>query len=327
MKVVVTGGAGFIGANLCRELVARPDVSEVVAFDDLSTGSAANLPGRAPGDSGGGAVRLVLGSVLNPGDLEEALDGADAVVHLAARPSVPCSLTDPVSSHHVNATGTVHLLEACRRRRLHLVAASSSSVYGSASALPGHEGLPARPLSPYSASKLAAEAYVLAYGAGFGLPTLALRFFNVYGPFQRADHAHAAVVPTFAAAALRGRPLCVKGDGLQTRDFTYVGTVARVLADAVVRRITCPAPVNLAFGDRVSLLDLARLVGEIAGVPVDIRHEPPRPGDIRNSQAASDTLLRRLFPDVDAVPLRAGLERTVAWLRETLDREPTGLPA
>ncbi|MEV5413278.1 NAD-dependent epimerase/dehydratase family protein [Thermopolyspora sp. NPDC052614] len=336
MKVVVTGGAGFIGAHLCRELAMRPGVSEVVAFDDLSSGSAENLKDEALEDCGGavralgtsgGEVRLVRGSVLEREHLEEVLDGADAVVHLAACPSVTRSMDDPAFSHRVNATGTVRLLEVCRsRKELHLVAASSSSVYGSVSGLPEPEGLSARPLSPYSASKLAAEAYVLAYGAGFGLPTLALRFFNVYGPLQRADKPHAAVVPTFVAAALRRRPLCIKGDGLQTRDFTYVGTVARVLADAVVRRVTCPAPVNLAFGERVSLLELAHLVGEVVGVPVDIRHEPPRPGDIRNSQPVAGTLLRRLFPDVAPVSLRTGLEQTVAWLRKSLDRESTGLP-
>lgn len=312
MKVVVTGGAGFIGANLCRELAGRPGVTEVVAFDDLSTGSAGNLAGSD--------VRLVLGSILDREHLEEVLGDADAVVHLAARPSVPRSLKDPVASHDVNVTGTVFVLEACRRRRLHLVAASSSSVYGSVPDLPKHEDLPTRPLSPYGASKLATEAYVLAYGAAFGLPTLALRFFNVYGPLQAAGHAYAAVVPAFVAAVLRGEPVRVHGDGHQTRDFTYVGSVVRVLADAVARRVTCPAPVNLAFGTRVSILELARLIGDVAGAPLDLRHEPPRPGDVRDSQAA-DALLRRLFPEIAPVPLRTGLEQTVAWFREEFARE------
>lgn len=322
MRVVVTGGAGFIGANLCRELAARPGVTDVVAFDDLSTGSAANLADvtGAPG-SGGANVRLVVGSILDREHLEDVLAGADAVVHLAARPSVPRSLRDPVASHHVNATGTIHVLEACRRRGLHVVAASSSSVYGSVPDLPKHEDLATRPLSPYGASKLATEAYVLAYHAAFGLPALALRFFNVYGPLQPAGHAYAAVVPAFTDAALRGEPLRVHGDGLQTRDFTYVGTVVRILADAVARRVTCPAPVNLAFGGRVSILELAHLLGEVAGVPVEIRHEPPRPGDVRDSQAA-DALLRRLFPGIVPVPLRTGLEHTVDWFRRALDREP-----
>jgi len=312
MRVVVTGGAGFIGANLCRELAARPGITEIVAFDDLSTGSAANLAGLG--------VRLVLGSVLDREHLEDVLGGADAVVHLAARPSVPGSMADPVASHHVNVTGTLFVLEACRRRRLHLVAASSSSVYGAVPDLPRHEDLPTRPRSPYGAGKLAAEAYVLAYGAAYQLPTLALRFFNVYGPLQRAGHAHAPVIPAFIAAALRGEPVRVHGDGRQTRDFTYVGSVVRVLADAVARRVTCPTPVNLAFGTRASILELTRLIGEITGAPIDLRHEPARAGDVRDSQATG-ALLGRLFPGVSPVPLRTGLEHTVAWFRDLLARE------
>ena len=310
MRVVVTGGAGFIGAHLCRELAARPGVTEVVAFDDLSTGSAANLAGA------GRAVRLVPGSVLDREHLEEVLAGADAVVHLAARPSVTRALQDPVTSHHVNVTRTVFVLEACRRRRLHLVAASSASACGA----PGRAGGPPRPLTPYGAGKLAAEAYVLAYGAAFGLPTLALRLCNVYGPLQPAGHAHAAVVPAFIAAALRGEPARVHGDGRQRRDFTYVGTVVRVLADAVARRVVCPAPVDVAFGTRVSILELARLVSEVTGAALELRHEPPRPGDLPAPRTGG-VPLRLLFPDVAPVPLRTGLERTVAWYRDLLARE------
>ncbi|HEU5157124.1 MAG TPA: NAD-dependent epimerase/dehydratase family protein [Streptosporangiaceae bacterium] len=180
--------------------------------------------------------------------------------------------------------------------------------------LPKHEDLPTRPLSPYGASKLAGEAYVLAYGASFGLPTMALRFFNVYGPLQSAGHAYAAVVPAFIDAALRGRPLRVHGDGRQTRDFTYVRTVTRVLADAVERGVTCPVPVNLAFGTRVSVLDLAHQVAAAVGVPVEIRHESPRAGDVRHSQAATGRL-RGLFPAVAPVSLADGLAETVGWFR------------
>ena len=306
MRVIVTGGAGFIGANLCRELISRPQVDHVVAIDDLSTGSAANLDGTG--------VKLVEGSILDRTLLEEVVDDADAVVHLAARPSVPRSLTNPVASHEVNASGTVYVLEACRRRSIHVVAASSSSVYGSVAELPKHEDLATRPLSPYGASKLATEAYVLAYGTGFGLPVLALRFFNVYGPLQSAGHAYAAVVPSFIDAALRREPLCVHGDGRQTRDFTYVGTVTRVLADAVVGGVTCQTPVNLAFGTRMTILELAHRLAAVVHVPIEIRHEPPRAGDVRDSQAACERL-RQLFPGVTPVPMEAGLEQTVEWFR------------
>jgi UDP-glucose 4-epimerase len=307
LRVLVTGGAGFIGANLCRELAARPEIGDVTALDDLSTGFAENLDGTG--------VRLVEGSILDTDVLARLVGGADAVVHLAARPSVPRSLVSPVASHDVNATGTVRVLEACRRDSAHVVVASSSSVYGSVADLPKHEDLPTRPLSPYGASKLAAEAYTIAYGAGFGLPVLAFRFFNVYGPLQPAGHAYAAVVPAFIDAALRGDPLLIHGDGGQTRDFTFVRTVTGVLADAVLRRVTNDEPVNLAFGTRVSLLELTRRLSGVLREPVEVRHGPPRAGDIRDSQAA-DGRLRRLFPAVAAVPLDTGLEQTVTWFRE-----------
>ncbi|MFD9359176.1 NAD-dependent epimerase/dehydratase family protein [Streptomyces sp. NPDC060031] len=306
MNVVVTGGAGFIGANLCRELTSHPSIGRVVALDDLSTGTAANLAGTD--------VELVEGSILDRDLLEGMVAGADAVVHLAARPSVPRSLADPFASHEVNATGTMRVLEACRRGNTHLVAASSSSVYGSVADLPKHEDLPTRPLSPYAASKLATEAYALAYGSAFGLPALALRFFNVYGPLQPAGHAYAAVVPAFIDAALRGQPLTVFGDGHQTRDFTYVGTVARVLADAVLRKVTSTSPVNLAFGTRISVLELAHHLAKTLELAIDIRHEDPRRGDVRDSQA-DDGLLRSLFPGLATVPLEEGLAETVRWFR------------
>ncbi|MFI9650719.1 NAD-dependent epimerase/dehydratase family protein [Streptomyces sp. NPDC052040] len=306
MKVVVTGGAGFIGANLCRELVSRQSVGRVVALDDLSTGSAANLAGTG--------AELVEGSILDRDLVQDVVDGADAVVHLAARPSVPRSLADPFATHEVNATGTVRVLEACRRHGTQVIAASSSSVYGSVAELPKHEGLPTRPLSPYAASKLATESYVLSYGHAFGLPALAFRFFNVYGPLQPAGHAYAAVVPAFVDAALSGRPLTVFGDGHQTRDFTYVGTVARVLADAVLRKVTCASPVNLAFGTRVSVLELGHHLAKALETAVTFHHEPPRRGDVRDSQAA-DGMLRSLFAGVEAVPLEQGLAETVRWFR------------
>jgi UDP-glucose 4-epimerase len=306
MRVIVTGGAGFIGANLCRELMARPQVKEVVALDDLSTGRAENLDGSG--------AELVQASILDTGVLARLVDGADAVVHLAARPSVPRSLADPVSSHNVNATGTVRVLEACRQASVHVVAASSSSVYGAVPTLPKHEDLATRPLSPYGAAKLAAEAYTLAYGASFGLPVLVFRFFNVYGPLQPAGHAYAAVIPAFIDAALRGEPLLVHGDGAQTRDFTFVGTVTAVLADAVLRRVTSDEPVNLAFGTRLSITELTRRLSAVLDRPVEVRHGPARTGDVRDSQAA-DGRLRRLFPSAVAVPLDAGLARTVTWFR------------
>jgi len=308
MRVLVTGGAGFIGANLCRELITRREVDAVTALDDLSTGSAANLT-----DTG---AKLVEGSILDRTLLDHSVAKFDAVVHLAARPSVSRSLVDPVAAHAVNATGTVYVLEACRVNDTPLIIASSSSVYGATCELPKHENLPVRPVSPYAASKLAAESYALAHSAAFGLPVLALRFFNVYGPLQSADHAYAAVVPALISAALQGRPLPVYGDGRQTRDFTYVGTVTRVLADAVVNRTTCPLPVNLAFGTRVSVLELCAHLSRLFGRPLDVVHRPARLGDVRDSQASNEQLAT-LFPGLSPVPLQSGLRETLRWFRDT----------
>ncbi len=306
----MTGGAGFIGANLCRALLDDPTVTEVVALDDLSSGHRDNLEGLDP-------VTLVEGSILDPGVLDEVVPGATAVVHLAARPSVPRSLADPMASHDANATGTMQVLEAARRHGGPLVVvASSSSVYGANPALPKREDMQVMPVSPYAASKLAAESYTLAYGRSFGLPVLAFRFFNVFGPLQAADHAYAAVVPTFVAAALRGEPLPVHGDGGQTRDFTFVGTVAAILAESVRRRVTSSGPVNLAFGTRVSLLELIARIEHLLGHPVERRHSDPRPGDVRDSQA-DQSRLRELFPDARPVPLDDGLRDTIDWFEGT----------
>jgi UDP-glucose 4-epimerase len=306
VKVVVTGGAGFIGANLCRALVASGQVSEVVVLDDLSSGDLRNLQGLP--------VRFVEGTILDPAALDATFEGAAAVVHLAARPSVPRSLADPVASHEANATGTLQVLEAVRRAGgPHVVVASSSSVYGNNPHLPKHEGLPTMPLSPYAVSKLATENYTLAYAACFGVDALAFRFFNVFGPLQPAGHAYAAVVPAFLSAAIAGQPLQVYGDGQQTRDFTYVETVTSVITDALRRRVTHDRPVNLAFGTRTSLLELIRELESVLGRPVEVDHLEARAGDVRDSQADS-TLLRSLFPDVSPALLRPGLEATAGWL-------------
>ena len=259
MRVVVTGGAGFIGANLCRTLIGQDFVDHVVALDDLSTGSRQNLAGSP-------AVELTEGSILDVDDLDRVMAGAQAVVHLAARPSVSRSLADPMATHEVNGTGTMMVLEAARRHGTpHVIVASSSSVYGANPALPKREDMVPMPVSPYAASKVAAESYALSYERSFGLPVLAFRFFNVFGPLQPAGHAYAAVVPTFISCALAGTPLPVHGDGTQTRDFTFVDTVVSVLTDAVRRRVTDPEPVNLAYGSRVSLLELIAALERVVG--------------------------------------------------------------
>ena len=309
MKIVVTGGAGFIGANLCRVLTADGQC-DVVALDDLSTGRRENLAG-APD------ARLIEGSILDSCVLDDVVRGAHSIVHLAARPSVPRSLTDPIASHEANATGTLRVLEAARQHGVrHVVVASSSSVYGANPVLPKHEGLVPQPRSPYAVSKLAAESYALAYRHSFGLDVLALRFFNVFGPLQAAGHAYAAVIPAFVSAALAGDPLRVHGDGTQSRDFTFVGSVVAALADAAISHTASETPVNLAFGTRTSLLEVIKLLEGILGRSLDIDYVSARAGDVMHSQA-DQTRFRTLFPDARAVPLADGLSATVEWFRST----------
>lgn len=306
MRITVTGGAGFIGANLVRAASADPTIEQVTVLDDLSTGLVANLDGTT--------VRFVEGSLLDPPALDEALEGADAVVHLGALGSVPRSLDDPLSSHHANVTGTLLLLEACRRHRVgSIIVASSSSVYGSNQALPKPELTWTRPMSPYAASKLAAEAYALAHQTSYGLRTLVLRLFNVYGPFQRPDHAYAAVVPRFVAAALNGDRVVVHGDGRQSRDFTYVGTVCDVVLDALRRRVHHPQPINLAFGAPATLLQILDELADLLGHRVERTFAPARVGDVRHSMA-DNSMLRQSFPGIRPVDRRTGLRLTIDWM-------------
>ena len=306
MNVAVTGGAGFIGSNLCRTLLDS-GVEQVAVIDDLSNGSLSNLTGLD--------VAFTEGSILDDDALDAAFEGADAVVHLAALGSVPRSVAEPLASHHANATGTVMVLEAARRHgNLHTVVASSSSVYGSNPVLPKHEDLATRPMSPYGGSKLATEGYTLAWGATYDMPVLAFRFFNVFGPHQPAGHVYAAVIPAFVDAALRGVPVTVHGDGTQSRDFTYVDTVTATITDALHRRVTSPDPVNLAFGTRTSLLEVIDRLRTMTDRPIEANHVANRAGDVPHSQA-DNTLLRSLFPDVEPVDLDAGLVATVEWMR------------
>ena len=292
--------------NLVRRLLERGH--SVGVIDNLSNGHRDNLDGLE--------VDFATGSILDDELLARAMRGADTVIHLAALGSVPRSIADPMASHANNATGTLNVLRMVHELGVpHVIAASSSSVYGMNPALPKSEREWVRPMSPYAVSKLATEQYTLAYQQSFGVDTLAFRFFNVYGPGQRAGHVYAAVVPVFIDSLLRGRPLPVNGDGTQSRDFTYVGTVCEVLCDAVERRVTHPEPVNLAFGTNTSLLDLVRELETTAGLQPQLEFRAPRPGDVPHSRAANQTL-RHLFPAVVPIDLREGLERTFEWFKE-----------
>lgn len=306
MRLLITGGAGFIGSNLAR--LAMKSGHSVNVLDDFSTGYRSNLDGIE--------VRLVEGSLADRDAVDAAIDGADAVVHLGALGSVPRSILDPMSTHLVNATGTLTLLESARAAKVrHLSCASSSSVYGLNPALPKNEREWVRPMSPYAVTKLATEQYTLAYQDSYGLSTLAFRFFNVYGPRQTAGHVYAAVIPVFLDALLKGKPLPINGDGSHSRDFTYVGTVCRVLLAAAEQGITHPEPINLAFGTNTTLLELVRRLEQAAGLPAHAVHREPRPGDVKHSQA-DNASLRARFPDVQPVLLEDGLAETAAWFKE-----------
>jgi len=303
MRLLITGGAGFIGSNLAK--LALANHVEVTILDDLSTGYRENIQDLD--------VTFIEGSILDVDAVRKSLVGVDSVIHLAALGSVPRSILDPMASHAANATGTLTVLDEARQAGVkHFVVSSSSSVYGMNPALPKSEREWVRPMSPYAVSKLATEQYVLAYQQSFGMETLAFRFFNVYGPGQKAGHVYAAVIPVFIDALLDGRPLTINGDGTHSRDFTYVGTVCRVLLDTAKRRVTNPEPVNLAFGTNTTLSDLVRTLAQVTGRVPEVVHRDPRPGDVKNSQA-DNTVLRSLFPGVQPVPLHQGIAETVAW--------------
>ena len=309
MTVAVTGGAGFIGSALVRNLVQDPSIGDVVVVDNFSTGSRRNLYGVD--------VNVQAADVRDRDALSRALRPADAIVHLAALPSVVRSLQDPLSSHEVNVTGTFNVLEQSRALDIPIYAASSSSVYGASQQLPKREDQTPEPMSPYAAGKLAGEAYLRAYRYSFDVRGIAFRFFNVYGPRQPFAGAYSAVVRAFLSAARDGVPFQVYGDGRQTRDFTFVDSVADALAASVVRGLDYPEPVNLAFGTRTSILELGEAVSSVTGTSVGLIFKDARKSDVRDSQADGGSL-KELLPDIRPVSLIEGLQYTYDHLaRET----------
>ena len=303
-KIAVTGGAGFIGSNLVERLLSKGH--QVTVVDDLSTGLKSNLDLDK--------ITFHELSLTNRDGLERALNGVDAIVHLGARGSVPRSLKNPIATHDVNATGTLNVLEAARANGAQVIFSSSSSVYGRNGQLPKDESMWLSPLTPYAASKLAAEGYVQAYGAAYEVPVTLLRFFNVFGPKQRPDHEYAAVLPKWIWKAMNNEAIDVYGDGSQTRDFTYVRTVLDVIEDAINRGVRTEGAVNLAYGNRISLLTTIELLkGHFPNLKVNFIDI--RPGDVKDSQN-DPVLLKKLFPDVTPTEFPVALSETVNWLKE-----------
>ena len=304
-RVLVTGGAGFIGHHVVRELLSRG--AEVIVIDDLSTGSLANIPVAD--------IEFIDTSILNDPALRDAISRSDAIIHLAAVASVSDSIVDPQHTHNVNATGTLRVLDHARQHGVTRVAvASSSAVYGNSRAEIQEESVVLEPISPYGVNKLAGEAYVRAFNSCYGTENVAFRFFNVYGPGQLPTHAYAAVIPKFVHAALHQEELTIHGDGLQSRDFVFVGDVARVLSDTVLNDVSFAEPVvNLASGSSITVLDVAGVIENVLGTTVGRVHAEPRRGDIRSSRA-SITQLRETFPQFRPVPLEDGIEQTMSWM-------------
>lgn len=313
MRILVTGGAGFIGHHLVHALLARGE--EVAVIDDFSTGDRSRLePMHA-------RIALIEGSVLDDGALDDATAGCDVILHQAAIPSVARSLVSPLLTHEVNAGGTIHVMLAAARHRVRrVVLAGSSSVYGVPSELPCRESQRPAPVSPYGASKLAAEHYAHTLGVHHGVETVVLRYFNVFGPGQDPRSEYAAVVPRFITAVLQGVQPVIYGSAEISRDFTYVDNVvqANILASQHpgISGLTC----NIACGSRYSLAELLNTICAAVGRRVDPLLGPPRPGDIAHSEADIG-MASRLLGYTIAVPFHEGIIRTVTWYRET-----AGLP-
>jgi UDP-N-acetylglucosamine/UDP-N-acetyl-alpha-D-glucosaminouronate 4-epimerase len=306
-RYLVTGGAGFIGSHVAERLVALGHIVRVV--DDLSTGDAANLAGLD------GDIEFVRGDLCEAAVCRRAVAGTEVVFHLAALPSVPRSLKDPWASHAANVNATMRLLEACRAATVRrIVYSSSSSVYGDTAALPKTESAEPRPRSPYAASKLAGEQYVLAFARAGLMEGVALRYFNVFGPRQSPHSAYAAVIPAFLRAALEQRQAALLGDGTQTRDFTYVDNVvdANLLAATTPAETVSGSVVNVGAGARTSLLGLIELMEKITGRRLAYQRLPPREGDVRHSLASLERA-ERLLGYRPHVSLAEGLGRTWAW--------------
>jgi UDP-glucose 4-epimerase len=307
MKFLVTGGAGFIGSHLARELA---NLGEVTVLDDLSSGHA----GRIQDLLDKGKVQFVRGNILHRNLLLELCRGVDCIFHLAADVSVSRSMERPLEVHEVNATGTLSVLSSAREAGVKkLIFSSTAAVYGDSRVSPKPESACPEPLSPYAASKLAGEYYCEVYRRSYGLPTASLRYFNVYGPAQDPHGECAAVIPSFIMNVLRRRPPVIFGDGNQIRDFVSVQDVVR--ANILAMQRDAVGTFNIATGDGVSVRDLARVIGDLGGMTREPIFEKPRSGDIRES-VADISRARDVMGYRPRVHLVDGLRETLEWFRD-----------
>jgi len=313
MRAVVTGGAGFIGSNLAAALAAAGH--SVAVIDDLSTGRGANLDGIRS------SIEFHEGDIRNEAFLDKVFARAEVVFHEAALPSVARSVEAPYASHDVNAGGTLKVLLAARRAGVRrVVYASSSSAYGNTPTLPKVETMPPAPLSPYAVAKLAGEYYCRVFPALYGLETVCLRYFNVFGPHQDPKSHYAAVVPIFISRVLAGKTVRIDGDGSQSRDFTYIDNVVQANLLAAAAGPDTPAAgvagevFNIGVGRASTISDLFRAICRITGIDAAVEYGPPRAGDVRDS-LADISKARRLLGYDPKFDLAAGLERTIEFLR------------
>jgi nucleoside-diphosphate-sugar epimerase len=312
---VVTGGAGFIGSHLVERLLRDQAQGVVRVLDDFSTGGLHNLPFAA---AMGERLEIVRGDIRDLPTVERVVAGAAVIFHQAAMRSVPRSVADPLGANDHNVTGTLTVLEAARRAGVkRVVYASSSSVYGDRPELPKAEDQPPAPISPYAVSKAAGEQYAAVWHRLYGVETVGLRYFNVFGPRQDPASEYAAVIPRFILWGLRGTPLEIHGDGHQSRDFTYIDNVVEANCLAAAAPDAAGLTFNVGCGSRVSLLQIVTRLEALLGRPVERRHTPSRPGDVPHTLADIDRA-KRLLGYAPLVGFDEGLRRTLDYFRRTV---------
>jgi len=322
-RFLVTGGAGFIGSHIVHALASEG--AGVRVLDDFSSGREENLAGLAIGAIGSGAtVELIRGDIADPEACATACGGVDGVFHEAALVSVPRSVEEPERTWEVNSTGTLNLLEAARAAGVgRFVFAASSAAYGDSESLPKVETMPVDPRSPYAASKVAGEALLASHGAAFGMQTVSLRYFNVFGPRQADDSPYTGVIAIFARSLLEGAAPTIFGDGGQTRDFTYVDDVVAANLSVMRGEVPTGSVINIGGGERISILELYQAIAEDLGSELKPEMAPPRAGDVRHSLASLERA-ERLLGYSPQTSLRDGLAKTLEWYRASHARPSSG---